>query len=235
MLAAAGREGRAPAELGHRSTRPSGSRCGEVDVPGDFSSAAPFIVAATLAARVGALTSHDVGLNPRRTGLLDVLERMGARIGVFNRRRSRRRAGRRPRGALGRARRDDGRRRRGADASSTSCRSSRSSPAVAHGNSAVRRRRGAAREGDRPDRHRDDCPTGDSACGSRSARWLPVRGVPTRPGRGVCDVRGRPPDRDARGGRRPDLRARGSSSGAPEAVAVSFPGFFDVLESVTQR
>ncbi len=57
----------------------------EVVVPGDFSSAAPFIVAATLLAGSD-LTIHDVGLNPRRTGLLDVLERMGARINVFNRR-----------------------------------------------------------------------------------------------------------------------------------------------------
>ena len=32
------------------------------------------------------LTIHDLGLNPPRTGLLDVLERMGARITVFNRR-----------------------------------------------------------------------------------------------------------------------------------------------------
>jgi 3-phosphoshikimate 1-carboxyvinyltransferase len=58
---------------------------GEVAVPGDFSAAAPFIVAATLLAG-SELTIHDVGLNPRRTGLLDVLERMGARISVFNRR-----------------------------------------------------------------------------------------------------------------------------------------------------
>jgi 3-phosphoshikimate 1-carboxyvinyltransferase len=60
-------------------------RLPEVIVPGDFSSAAPFIVAATLLAG-SELTVHDVGLNPRRTGLLDVLERMGARISVFNRR-----------------------------------------------------------------------------------------------------------------------------------------------------
>ncbi|HEY6068957.1 MAG TPA: hypothetical protein VIU81_09680, partial [Gaiellaceae bacterium] len=59
----------------------------EVVVPGDFSAAAPFIVAATLLAGSD-LTIHDVGLNPRRTGLLDVLERMGARISVFNRRRA---------------------------------------------------------------------------------------------------------------------------------------------------
>src|SRR5439155_11203269 len=57
----------------------------EVFVPGDFSSAAPFLVAATLIAG-SELTLHDVGLNPRRTGLLEVLERMGARVTVFNRR-----------------------------------------------------------------------------------------------------------------------------------------------------
>jgi 3-phosphoshikimate 1-carboxyvinyltransferase len=58
---------------------------GEVTVPGDFSSAAPFVVAATLLSG-SELTIHDVGLNPRRIGLLDVLERMGARISVINRR-----------------------------------------------------------------------------------------------------------------------------------------------------
>jgi len=59
---------------------------GEVEVPGDFSSAAPFIVAGTLLAGSD-LTVHGVNLNPRRTGLLTVLERMGANITVFNRRR----------------------------------------------------------------------------------------------------------------------------------------------------
>jgi 3-phosphoshikimate 1-carboxyvinyltransferase len=59
----------------------------EITVPGDFSAAAPFIVAATLLSG-SELTIHDVGLNPRRTGLLDVLERMGARISVFNRRKA---------------------------------------------------------------------------------------------------------------------------------------------------
>jgi 3-phosphoshikimate 1-carboxyvinyltransferase len=58
---------------------------GDVTVPGDFSAAAPFVVGATLLAG-SEVTIHDVGLNPRRTGLLDVLERMGARISVFNRR-----------------------------------------------------------------------------------------------------------------------------------------------------
>jgi 3-phosphoshikimate 1-carboxyvinyltransferase len=59
---------------------------GEIEVPGDFSSAAPFLVACTLLAG-SELTVHGLNLNPRRTGLLDVLERMGARITVFNRRR----------------------------------------------------------------------------------------------------------------------------------------------------
>lgn len=62
-------------------------RLDEVLVPGDFSAAAPFIVAATLLAG-SELTIHNVGLNPRRTGLLDVLDRMGARIIVFNRRKA---------------------------------------------------------------------------------------------------------------------------------------------------
>ena len=60
---------------------------GEVDVPGDFSSAAPLLAAAALVPGSD-LTVHDLGLNPRRTGLLDVLERMGGRVAVFNRRRS---------------------------------------------------------------------------------------------------------------------------------------------------
>lgn len=50
-------------------------------VPGDFSSAAFWIVA--VAARPGAeLTIDNVGLNPRRTALLDVMKRMGADIDV---------------------------------------------------------------------------------------------------------------------------------------------------------
>lgn len=48
-------------------------------VPGDFSSAAFFIVAASLSPD-SALEIKGVGLNPTRTGLLDVLRAMGARI-----------------------------------------------------------------------------------------------------------------------------------------------------------
>jgi 3-phosphoshikimate 1-carboxyvinyltransferase len=86
MLAAAGaRVRRRPSSV---SIEPAGRlQLGEVTLPGDFSAAAPFLVAATLLAG-SELTVHDVGLNPRRTGLLDVLGRMGARITVFNRRKA---------------------------------------------------------------------------------------------------------------------------------------------------
>ena len=56
-----------------------------VDVPGDISSAAPFLVAATLLAE-SRLFIRGMSVNPTRTGLLTVLERMGARINLFNRR-----------------------------------------------------------------------------------------------------------------------------------------------------
>ena len=54
-------------------------------VPGDISSAAPFLVAATLLPG-SELRLHGIGVNPTRTGLLDVLERMGARISLYDRR-----------------------------------------------------------------------------------------------------------------------------------------------------
>jgi len=66
--------------------RVKGLHLDEVLVPGDISSAAPFLVAAALLPG-SSLTVHDVGINPRRAGLLDVLERMGVRVGVLNKRR----------------------------------------------------------------------------------------------------------------------------------------------------
>jgi 3-phosphoshikimate 1-carboxyvinyltransferase len=69
------------------TVEPAGAlRLDEVVVPGDFSSAAPLLVAASLVPGSD-LTFHDLGVNPRRTGLLAVLERMGARVSVFDRRR----------------------------------------------------------------------------------------------------------------------------------------------------
>jgi 3-phosphoshikimate 1-carboxyvinyltransferase len=66
-------------------TPPARLSLGDIDVPGDFSSAAPFVVAATLVPG-SEVHVHGVNLNPRRTGLLDILERMGARVTVYNRR-----------------------------------------------------------------------------------------------------------------------------------------------------
>jgi 3-phosphoshikimate 1-carboxyvinyltransferase len=59
---------------------------GRIHVPGDISSAAFFIVAATLAAE-GAFLIQDVGVNPSRTGILDILRLMGADIRLLNPRR----------------------------------------------------------------------------------------------------------------------------------------------------
>lgn len=56
----------------------------DVDVPADFSSAAFFIVAATLIPR-SELRIEAVGMNPRRTGLIDALRAMGADIREENR------------------------------------------------------------------------------------------------------------------------------------------------------
>src|SRR5205814_7104475 len=56
-----------------------------LEIPGDFSSAAPFLVAAPLLSG-SELRVQGVNVNHTRTGLLDVLDRMGARISVFNRR-----------------------------------------------------------------------------------------------------------------------------------------------------
>lgn len=53
----------------------------EIDVPGDLSSAAFFIVAALLAPG-SELSIREVGVNPTRTGIIDILHRMGADLEV---------------------------------------------------------------------------------------------------------------------------------------------------------
>jgi 3-phosphoshikimate 1-carboxyvinyltransferase len=53
----------------------------EIDVPGDFSAAAFWMIAATIVPGSD-LTLRNVGLNPGRTGLVRVLRRMGAAIDV---------------------------------------------------------------------------------------------------------------------------------------------------------
>ncbi|MEO1001582.1 MAG: 3-phosphoshikimate 1-carboxyvinyltransferase [Cyanobacteria bacterium J06638_7] len=56
-----------------------------VIVPGDISSAAFWLVAAAITPSAE-LTVENVGLNPSRTGILEVLAQMGARLEVLNRR-----------------------------------------------------------------------------------------------------------------------------------------------------
>jgi 3-phosphoshikimate 1-carboxyvinyltransferase len=79
----------AGARIGRKARQPSvwpASRLRplRLEVPGDFSTAAPFILAATLLAG-SELRVHGVGINPTRTGFLSVLQRMGARVSLFHR------------------------------------------------------------------------------------------------------------------------------------------------------
>jgi 3-phosphoshikimate 1-carboxyvinyltransferase len=207
-------------------------RLGEVDVPGDFSAAAPFVVAATLLPG-SELTIHDLGLNPRRTGLLDVLARMGARVTVFNRRTS---AGE-PIGDL---------EVRSAELTATTVTAEEVplmvdelplfalAAASAHGESKVE---GAqelrVKETDRI----ETVTTSLRGLGIRivaSDDGLGVRGVPSRPKGGGMSSHG--DHRIAMLGAVAGLVSReGVELEDAEAVAVSFPGFFELLDSVTQR
>ncbi|TML35086.1 MAG: 3-phosphoshikimate 1-carboxyvinyltransferase, partial [Actinobacteria bacterium] len=207
-------------------------RLGEVDVPGDFSAAAPFVLAATLLPG-SELTIHDLGLNPRRIGLLDVLERMGARITAFHRRRS----GGEPVGDLV---------VQSAELVATTVKAEEVprlvdelplfalAAASARGESSVE---GAqelrVKETDRIETVR----TSLRALGIRIQKrddGFGVRGVPTRPKGGGMSSNG--DHRIAMLGAVAGLVSReGVELGDAEAVAVSFPGFFELLDSVTQR
>ncbi len=87
MLKAFGADLDVGGEMGrHISVRPGATLTGQhVVVPGDISSAAFWLVAGALIPGAD-LTVENVGLNPTRTGVLEVLEQMGARIDVLNRR-----------------------------------------------------------------------------------------------------------------------------------------------------
>jgi 3-phosphoshikimate 1-carboxyvinyltransferase len=202
---------------------------GELEIPGDFSSAAPFLVAATLLAG-SELTVHGVNLNPRRTGLLDVLERMGANITVFNRRRI---AGE-PAGDL------DVRHAPLVGATI----SAREVPllvdelplfallaAMARGDSVLR---GAqelrAKETDRIEAVVDGLRRLGAHIRARPDGFA-VRGVPARLRGGPLDARG--DHRIAILGAVAGLASReGVEVQGAEAAAVSFPGFYDVLDSL---
>ena len=58
-----------------------------IEVPGDISSAAFFIVGATIVDG-SELLIKDVGVNPTRTGIIDILQRMGASVEILNLRES---------------------------------------------------------------------------------------------------------------------------------------------------
>jgi 3-phosphoshikimate 1-carboxyvinyltransferase len=192
---------------------------GSVDVPGDFSSAAPFIVAATLIPE-SRITIHDVNLNPRRTGLLDVLERMGGRVGII---------------AV-----------RSAELTATTVKSDEVPLLVdelplfgllaahAHGESWVY---GAGelrhKETDRIEALVDAL----RAIGVRAKgheEGFSVTGVPSRPRGGKVDSRG--DHRIAMLGAVAGLSSReGVEVLDAESVGVSFPGFYDLLEQITHR
>ena len=203
-----------------------------LDVPGDFSAAAPFIVAATLLPG-SELVVAGVGLNPTRTGLLQVLERMGARVSVFNRRT----AGGEPVGDL--------------HVGYAELVATEVGPedvpllvdelplfalaaGMARGDSVVR---GAqelrAKETDRI----ETVTTSLRALGIRIRErddGFGVRGVPTRPKGGGMHSRG--DHRIAMLGAVAGLVSRqGVRIEGAEAVAISFPAFFELLDSVTER
>jgi 3-phosphoshikimate 1-carboxyvinyltransferase len=211
---------------------PDHLRLGSVDVPGDFSSAAPFIVAATIVPE-SRITIHDVNLNPRRTGLLDVLERMGGRVGIL----ARRKLGQEQVGDL---------EVRSAELTATTIRSPEVPllidelplfallAAHARGESRVY---GAGelrhKETDRIDALVDAL----RAIGVRARaedEGFVVTGVPARPRGGKVDARG--DHRIAMLGAVAGLASReGVEVQGFESVAVSFPGFHDLLEALTRR
>jgi 3-phosphoshikimate 1-carboxyvinyltransferase len=202
----------------------------EVQVPGDFSSAAPFVVAASLVPG-SELHIHGVNLNPRRTGLLEILERMGARITVYNRRE----IGGEPGGDLD---------VRSADLVGANVGGGEVPLAIdelplfglaaafAHGDS---RLRGAqelrAKETDRIDAVVDAL-RGLGGHARATPDGFVVRGVPTRLRGGRMQSRG-----DHRIAMLGAVAGLASSEGVrvenAEAVAVSFPGFFDLLTELT--
>ena len=205
---------------------------GEIEVPGDFSSAAPFIIAATLVPG-SELHIHGVNLNPRRIGLLTILERMGGRVTVYNRRRI---AGE-PAGDL---------EIRSAELVATTVLGPEVplaidelplfalAASVAHGNS---RLRGAeelrAKESDRVEATVDALRAlGQHVIATEDG--FRIRGVPTRPRGGAIESRG-----DHRIAMLGAIAALCSQNGVEiedaECVAVSFPGFFELLERLREE
>jgi len=230
MLEAAGvRVKRRPTSV---TVEPGPLRLDDVLVPGDVSSAAAFLAAAALIPGSD-VTVHDLGLNPRRTGLLDVLERMGARISVFNRRRE---AGEQV-GAVQIQYDELVAAEVAPDEIPTLVDELPLVALLAAHARGKTRIRGAqelrVKESDRIEAVADAL----RACGARIKShedgWT-ITGVPTRLRGGRVDSRG--DHRIAMLGAIAGLASReGVEVKGAETVAISFPGFFELLGSVTQR
>jgi 3-phosphoshikimate 1-carboxyvinyltransferase len=231
MLEAAG--GRLRRSMSSVTVEPAGAlRLDEVEVPGDFSSAAPLLVAAALVPGSD-LTIHDLGVNPRRIGLLAVLERMGARVSVFDRRR----AGGEPVASV---------QVQPGELVATEIEAEEvpglvdELPLVALLASHARgetRVSGAGelrvKETDRIEAVTDGLRPLGARIHSRADGWT-VTGVPTRLRGGRVDARG--DHRIAMLGAVAGLSSReGVAIEGAEAAAISFPGFYELLESVTRR
>jgi 3-phosphoshikimate 1-carboxyvinyltransferase len=214
------------------SVQASTLRLGEVDVPGDFSSAAPLLVAAALIPGSD-VTVHGVGLNPRRTGLLAVLERMGARVAVFNRHK----AGREPVGDVQVQHAQLAATQLGADEVPLLV---DELPLVAllaahaHGETIVRGAKELrVKESDRIEAVTDLLNASGAHVRSREDGWA-VTGVPTRLRGGGIEARG--DHRIAMLGAVVGVASReGVDVGGADAVAISFPGFYEVLDSLVRR
>ena len=210
----------------------SALRLDEIEVPGDMSSAAPFLAAAALVPGSD-ITIHDVNLNPRRTGFLDVLERMGAHIAVFNKHR----AGREPVGDV---------QLQYTELNAVEVTGAEvpllvdELPLVAllashaRGKSVVR---GAeelrVKESDRIEAVTDGLRAFGAHITSRPDGW-DITGVPTRLRGGRIDARG--DHRIAMLGAVAGVASReGVEILGAETVSISFPGFFQLLESVVRR
>jgi len=207
-------------------------RLGEAIVPGDFSSAAPLLAAAALVPGSD-LTIHDLGVNPRRTGLLDVFERMGARVAVFDRRR----AGGEPVASVQVQPGELIATEIGADEVPGLV---DELPLVALLASHARgetRVSGAGelrvKESDRIEAVTDGLRPLGARIRSRSDGWT-VTGVPARLRGGRVDARG-----DHRIAMLAAVAGLASMEGVAiegaDTAAISFPGFYELLESVTRR
>jgi 3-phosphoshikimate 1-carboxyvinyltransferase len=201
-------------------------------VPGDFSSAAPFLVAATLLPG-SRLRIAGVGVNPTRTGLMTVLERMGARISLYNRTAS----GGEPVADI---------EVEHADLVATEIEPDEVpgmidelplfalAASMARGESVVR---GAAELRQKESDRIETVTSALRALGVRiksSDDGFRVMGVPARPKGGAMESGG--DHRIAMVGAVAGLVSReGVRIEGAEAVSVSFPGFYDLLNSVAQR